>query len=69
MKGTHHIVVLGGGIAGIEIATRLAGRKAGQRRIMTTLIDRESAHVWKPMLHTIAAGTRDVHQQQTSFVA
>lgn len=34
-----------------------------------TLIDRDSAHVWKPMLHTIAAGTRDISQQQTTYIA
>ncbi|MCQ9952958.1 hypothetical protein L6C47_14430, partial [Staphylococcus aureus] len=29
----------------------------------------EFAHVWKPMLHTIAAGTRDIYQQQTAYIA
>ncbi|WP_149538668.1 NAD(P)/FAD-dependent oxidoreductase [Siccirubricoccus phaeus] len=69
MAETHHVVVLGGGVAGIEVATRLAGRAVGERQLKVTLIDRETAHVWKPMLHTIAAGTRDVYQQQTAYVA
>nr|WP_256476601.1 NAD(P)/FAD-dependent oxidoreductase [Siccirubricoccus soli] len=69
MGEAHHVVILGGGVAGIEIATRLAARTVGGRRVKVTLIDRETAHVWKPMLHTIAAGTRDVHQQQTAYVA
>jgi NADH dehydrogenase len=34
-----------------------------------TLVDREAAHVWKPMLHTIASGTRDISQQQTAYLA
>ena len=34
-----------------------------------TLIDREPAYVWKPMLHTIAAGTSDVSQQETHYIA
>ena len=34
-----------------------------------TLVDSDSAHVWKPMLHTIAAGTRDLAQQQTTYLA
>jgi NADH dehydrogenase len=63
------VVIVGGGVAGIDIASHLAGRKSGKASLRVTLVDRESAHVWKPMLHTVAAGTRDVHQQQTSFVA
>lgn len=69
MQDVHHVVVLGGGVAGIELATRLAGRATSRGRLRVTLVDRETAHVWKPMLHTIAAGTRDVHQQQTAYVA
>src|SRR3546814_16130913 len=32
------------------------------------LIDREPAHVWKPMLHTIAAGTADTGANQTAYL-
>ena len=69
------ILVVGGGIAGLEIATVLGRRwrrRAGRRPAAApsvTLLDRDSAHVWKPMLHTIAAGTRDIAQQQTTYVA
>lgn len=64
----HELVIVGGGVAGMEIASTL-GRKNSSNRLNITLIDRDSAHVWKPMLHTIAAGTRDVSQQQTSYMA
>ena len=63
----HRLVIVGGGVAGLEVASTLA-RRHGQR-LAITLIDRDSAHVWKPMLHTIAAGTRDVSQQQATYVA
>ena len=69
MENVHRLIVLGGGIAGVDIATHLAGRNTARGRLAVTLIDREPAHVWKPMLHTIAAGTREVHQQQTAYVA
>jgi NADH dehydrogenase len=61
------IVVVGGGVAGLQIATQLGTRFKNVG--MVTLVDSDSAHVWKPMLHTIAAGTRDVSQQQTTYVA
>lgn len=73
-KSPVRIVVVGGGVAGLEIATAL-GRSFGRPRagkhpaLAVTLVDGDSAHVWKPMLHTIAAGTRDVSQQQTPYFA
>lgn len=67
------IVVIGGGVAGLEIASALGRLRRKQRGNATlpaiTLIDRDSAHVWKPMLHTIAAGTRDIGEQQTTYIA
>ena len=65
------LVIVGGGVAGLVIATALGKQSAASDGKLppVVLIDRDSAHVWKPMLHTIAAGTSDVHQQQTTFVA
>lgn len=64
------IVIVGGGVGGLEVASTL-GRRWRRRadRPAITLVDRDSAHVWKPMLHTIAAGTRDISQQQTTYLA
>ncbi|PZR71149.1 MAG: FAD-dependent oxidoreductase, partial [Stutzerimonas stutzeri] len=63
------IVIVGGGIGGMLLATRL-GRRLGRRgEADICLVDREFTHVWKPLLHTIAAGTRDVHQQRVHFLA
>lgn len=64
------LLVVGGGVAGLEIATVLGRRWRGRPGAPTvTLLDSDAAHVWKPMLHTIAAGTRDIAQQQTTYVA
>lgn len=64
------LVIVGGGIAGLEMATAFGRKWAGKPGAPSVmLIDSDSAHVWKPMLHTIAAGTRDVSQQQTPYVA
>jgi NADH:ubiquinone reductase (H+-translocating) len=55
----HRIVVVGGGAGGLELVTRL-GNKLGKRgKAHITLIERERTHVWKPLLHEIAAGSMD----------
>jgi NADH dehydrogenase len=69
-----HVLIVGGGVAGLEIATQLGRRNQARWRTRSkpyrvTLLDAGSAHVWKPMLHTIAAGTRDVYQQQVAYAA
>lgn len=63
------IVVVGGGVAGLVLATRL-GHTLGKRgKARITLVDRGTTHVWKPMLHTFAAGTWNIYQQQVQFLA
>ncbi|WP_338759523.1 NAD(P)/FAD-dependent oxidoreductase [Massilia sp. METH4] len=69
VKDEHKLVIIGGGVAGLDLATHLAGKHAGKKRLAVTLVDRETAYVWKPMLHTIAAGTSDSGAQQTVFAA
>jgi NADH dehydrogenase len=63
------IVIAGGGIAGILLATRLGDQLGRSGSATVTLIDNSPTHIWKPMLHTIAAGTRDVQQQQIVYLA
>lgn len=69
MSKTTRIVIVGGGIAGLLLATRLGNTLGRSGRAEITLIDKSPTHIWKPMLHTIAAGTRDVQQQQVIYLA
>lgn len=66
---SHRLVIVGGGVAGLDIATHLAGKAAGSRKLIVTLVDRETAYVWKPILHTVAAGTSDAGPQETIYAA
>ena len=57
------IVIVGGGAAGLELATRL-GYKLGKKKLAEiTLIDATTTHIWKPLLHEVAAGTLDESEQ------
>ena len=55
------IVVVGGGVGGLVLANRL-GKKLGRKGLArVTLIDKNPHHFWKPMLHEVAAGTRNAY--------
>ena len=50
------IVVVGGGAGGLELVTRLS-KTLGKRKLAEIiLVDRSRTHVWKPLLHEVAAG-------------
>lgn len=65
----HHIVIVGGGAGGLELATRLGDRLGRKARADVTLIDASLDHIWKPLLHEIAAGTLDSHEDDVEFLA
>jgi NADH:ubiquinone reductase (H+-translocating) len=65
----HRIVIVGGGAGGLELATRL-GDKLGRRgKADITLIDKARAHLWKPLLHEIAAGSMDLGHHELDYLA
>ena len=65
----HRIVVVGGGAGGLELATRLGDTLARRGRAHVTLVDRSRTHLWKPLLHEVAAGSIDIHDHQLDFLA
>ena len=66
---THRIVVVGGGAGGLELATKLGERFGRRGRAHVTLVDRSRTHLWKPLLHEVAAGSMDMHDHQLDYLA
>ena len=65
----HHVVIVGGGAAGLELATAL-GNKLGKKGLADiTLIDASRTHIWKPLLHEVAAGTLDSAEDELEYMA
>jgi NADH dehydrogenase len=74
--GVHRIVIVGGGAGGLELATRLGDKYARSRdrralpaTVQIVLVDRASAHLWKPLLHEVAAGSLDTSLHQVDYLA
>jgi NADH dehydrogenase len=63
------IVVVGGGAGGLELVTRLGDSLGRRKRAHVTLADRSRTHLWKPLLHEVAAGSMDIHAHQLDFLA
>ena len=63
------IVVVGGGAAGLELVTRLGDTlgKRGQARCI--LVEKSRTHLWKPLLHSVAAGSLRRSQHELNFLA
>ena len=52
----HRVVVVGGGAGGLELATRLGDTPRAPRQGGVRLVERNRIHIWKPLLHEVAAG-------------
>lgn len=68
-KDLHHVAVVGGGAAGLELATQLGDLRGRRRRARITLVDSARAHLWKPMLHEVAAGSMDPGECEVNYLA
>ncbi len=68
VKKKLNVIVLGGGVAGIEFISR-AIQKDVNNEFNFILIDKNSLHIWKPMLHTFAAGSQFPSEQSISLIS
>jgi NADH dehydrogenase len=65
----HRIVIVGGGAGGLALATQL-GKRLGKKGLAEiTLVDAARTHVWKPLLHQLAAGSFDTHAEEIEYLA
>lgn len=69
MSELHRIVIVGGGAGGLELATRLGDTLGKKGLAHVTLIEKARTHFWKPHLHEIAAGSMDLHDHATDYLA
>jgi len=67
--GPPRIVVVGGGAGGLELATRLGKTLGKKNQAEITLADCSQTHIWKPLLHEVAAGTMDAHDDEWAYLA
>ncbi|MGZ3157715.1 MAG: NAD(P)/FAD-dependent oxidoreductase [Burkholderiaceae bacterium] len=65
----HRIVIVGGGAGGLELATQLGNTLGAKERAQIVLVDRQATHLWKPLLHEVAAGSIDANTNQLEYVA
>jgi NADH dehydrogenase len=65
----HHIVIVGGGAGGVELATRLGNNLGRSGKARVTLVDRSRTHLWKPLLHEFAAGSMDLDHHALDYLA
>jgi NADH dehydrogenase len=66
---SHRIVIVGGGAGGLPLAAKL-GDKLGRRgRAEITLVDHNDTHLWKPLLHEVAAGRMDANVHGVDYLA
>jgi NADH dehydrogenase len=60
------IVVVGGGAGGLELVRRL-GARYGRERHDIILVEKNRTHIWKPLLHEVAAGSLDANLDEVGY--
>lgn len=63
----HRVLIVGGGAGGLELATRLGHVFKGDP-VDVVLVDAALTHVWKPLLHEVAAGSLDMGNNEIDYL-
>ncbi|PYE99064.1 NADH dehydrogenase FAD-containing subunit [Rhodopseudomonas faecalis] len=62
-------MVAGGGAGGLELVTKLGDTLGRSGRATVTLVERSRTHLWKPLLHAVAAGSLRRSQHELNYLA
>lgn len=62
------IVVVGGGAGGLELVKKL-GERFSRQHFDIILVEPHQTHVWKPLLHEVAAGSLDANLDEVGYRA
>ena len=54
---------------GLELATALGETLGKRNRAHITLVDKSRTHLWKPLLHAVAAGSMDPSEEELNYLA
>jgi NADH dehydrogenase len=60
------IVVVGGGAGGLELVRKL-GRRFRCKHFDIILVEPHATHIWKPLLHEVAAGSLDANLDEVGY--
>ncbi|MFT2091251.1 NAD(P)/FAD-dependent oxidoreductase [Paraglaciecola sp. 2405UD69-4] len=61
------IIIVGGGAGGLELVTKLSKTLGKNKQAEVILVDRSRTHVWKPLLHEVAAGVIDKNSDGVDY--
>jgi NADH dehydrogenase len=61
--------VVGGGAAGLELVTSLGDTLGKHKRANIVLVEKSRTHIWKPLLHSVAAGGMRRSQHELNYLA
>ena len=67
MEDAKQVVIIGAGAGGLPLATSLGARYRHRDDVNVLLIDQSMVHVWKPMLHEVAAGTLTANEDEINL--
>ena len=68
LNAPHRLVIVGGGAGGLPLACRLGDKFGRSGAAEITLVDQFATHVWKPLLHEVAAGRMDVESHNVDYL-
>jgi NADH dehydrogenase len=65
----HKMVIVGGGAGGLELVTHLGNTLGKSGKAQVALIEKTRTHLWKPLLHAVAAGSMDRSEHELNYLA